>query len=89
MLVSIAAIMLIVSTGTVLAKPDKKITICHNTGSQTVTLDINENALDAHLAHGDTTGPCQSPIPPAPELPTSALMGVGLLGLLFVSRRYN
>lgn len=35
------------------------ITICHITGSDTtLTIEINENALQAHLDHGDSVGPC-------------------------------
>jgi hypothetical protein len=39
----------------------KKITICHHTGSKknpTQTITVSENAVPAHLAHGDTLGPC-------------------------------
>lgn len=39
----------------------KTVTICHRTGSDTnptVTISVSENALNGHLAHGDTIGPC-------------------------------
>ncbi|MDX6448092.1 MAG: hypothetical protein QOD08_555 [Gaiellaceae bacterium] len=38
-----------------------KVTICHHTGSKkhpTETITVSENALPAHLAHGDTLGRC-------------------------------
>lgn len=38
-----------------------KVTICHHTSSKknpTETITVSENALRAHLAHGDTLGPC-------------------------------
>jgi hypothetical protein len=38
-----------------------KITICHHTHSQSnplVTITISQSALNAHLGHGDTIGPC-------------------------------
>jgi|SwirhirootsSR2_FD_contig_31_6558461_length_494_multi_4_in_0_out_0_1 hypothetical protein len=36
-------------------KADKKVTVCHKGNA----IEISENALSAHLAHGDTEGPCQ------------------------------
>ena len=36
----------------------EKVTICHRTGSGSVTITISRSALPAHLAHGDTIGAC-------------------------------
>ena len=37
----------------------KKVTICHHAdAANLVTITISSSALPAHLAHGDTIGPC-------------------------------
>jgi len=58
----------------------------------TITLTDGGVGDDDGLANGiihDDGGPSipQTPVPPTPELSTIALMGVGMLGLLFVTRR--
>jgi hypothetical protein len=35
--------------------PPRKVSICHKGN----TLEVDESALQAHLNHGDTMGPCQ------------------------------
>lgn len=40
---------------------DKKIVICHQpskSNSKPVTIEVSSNAVDKHLAHGDTIGAC-------------------------------
>jgi hypothetical protein len=40
-----------------------KVTICHHTHSKKhpwVTITISRSALNAHLKHGDTLGPCSA-----------------------------
>ena len=39
--------------------PYGKVTICHHADSKRfVTITVSEAAVPAHLAHGDTVGPC-------------------------------
>lgn len=49
------------STPTAAEYPSSKVTICHHTHSKTnpfVTITVSQNALPAHMAHGDTVGAC-------------------------------
>lgn len=43
-------------------KEHKKVTVCHNTGDRNypVTITVSENALQAHLNHGDQIGNCRA-----------------------------
>lgn len=36
-------------------EPEEKVTICHNGD----TIEVDESAVPAHLAHGDTLGACE------------------------------
>ncbi|MHC5006859.1 MAG: hypothetical protein ACYTGF_05810, partial [Planctomycetota bacterium] len=48
-----------------IAAASKKVTICHlppgNPGNAR-TISVSVNALPAHLAHGDSIGPCEPPL---------------------------
>lgn len=63
------------STPTAAEYPSSKVTICHHTHSQTnpfVTITVSQNALPAHLGHGDTVGACSQAPPAAPVAPAAA-----------------
>jgi heat shock protein HslJ len=37
----------------------KKVVVCHKAGDKNpVTIEVSKNALNSHLAHGDSEGPC-------------------------------
>ena len=52
------------TTGTVPGRGQAKVTVCHRTGGwggdKRIEITIAEPALAAHLAHGDTVGPCET-----------------------------
>lgn len=35
-----------------------RVTLCHKPGGASRTIEVDESAVNAHLAHGDTLGPC-------------------------------
>jgi hypothetical protein len=46
---------------------EKKVTICHRTGSKKhpfVTIRVSRRAVPAHLRHGDKLGPCDGAVFP-------------------------
>ena len=54
-----------------------KVTMCHHTHSKknpSVTITVSQNAVPAHLKHGDTVGACK---PPAPGNPGDKGKGKG------------
>jgi hypothetical protein len=40
------------------SEPDEKVTICHNTDNNPHEITVSENAVPAHLKHGDILGAC-------------------------------
>jgi len=43
-----------------LSPNEPKVTICHNVAHNPHTITVAQSAVPAHLAHGDTLGPCAS-----------------------------
>jgi len=66
---ALLAAMLMASALPVFADPLPKQEVCHQgvdeeTGETTFeTIEVSGNAVDTHLAHGDTLGPCPEPEP--------------------------
>lgn len=62
----IATFALAAVTSALAQKPDPispnepKVTICHNAAGNPHTITVAQSAVAAHLAHGDTLGPCGS-----------------------------
>lgn len=81
-----AILILIFLVPMVTVAQENKVTICHyppgNTDNpQTITID--ESALQAHLGHGDTLGPCTTN-QEIPEFPSIAIPVAGALGMMFL-----
>lgn len=69
---ALIAVLVLTSGGVVLATAPEKVILCHhdqgNSGKDSVTIEVNENAVQAHLDHGDTLGACPE-TPPKEEKP--------------------
>jgi hypothetical protein len=69
--VLVVSVLVVGSAGVVMATAPEKVVICHhdqgNSGKDNVTIEVNENAVQAHINHGDTLGAC--PIVPPEEEP--------------------
>ena len=62
MLVAALTAMVMTTPTSVQADPDGKVTICHippGNPEHPITISVSQNAVPAHLAHGDTEGPCE------------------------------
>ena len=59
-IVSITVVFQLDTVPTTGSGEDDKVTICHkSSGKNPETITVSRSALDAHLGHGDTLGPCQ------------------------------
>jgi hypothetical protein len=68
---ALAAALIVTRATTVLGARQPTVTICHHEeGEEPRTITIPQSALAAHLAHGDTIGPCpdDSYGPPPPMI---------------------
>lgn len=65
------ALLIIGFAGVAIAVPAPKVILCHHTGSTTnptVTIEVSDNAVDAHIKnHGDTRGVCNPGDVPQPD----------------------
>lgn len=69
---SIFALMLSVTLPVMAGKGHTPVTLCHKPGTPAEhTITVDDNAVPAHLAHGDTLGACSSTPPTSQPQPTS------------------
>ena len=57
-----ASVLMAGSVSSVFAAND--VVICHVLSNPHQTLSVNQNAVQAHLNHGDSLGACQTPVVP-------------------------
>ncbi|OGM10698.1 hypothetical protein A2Z22_05320 [Candidatus Woesebacteria bacterium RBG_16_34_12] len=67
-----------------------KVIICHKAADHIQTIEISTSALDAHLAHGDTIGSCETPGVPEFGLIQGAVAMLSSGGAFyFLKKRFN
>jgi len=59
------ALLFPVSSVNAVGNGNDRIIICHKAANHSKTLEVSTAALDQHLAHGDSVGPCE--VPGVPE----------------------
>jgi len=64
------------------------VTICHKPGTPAEhTITVDDDAVQAHLAHGDSLGPCSPPQPPSTPVCPEGYDGAGVSnGVLLCTR---
>lgn len=77
---AIAALLLIFGVLAVSAQafaaPPPKVEICHKPGTPAEkSLEVPSTAVQGHLDHGDTTGPCEPPPPPPQPCNAATISG--------------
>jgi len=64
----------IVSSSSTSEESSSLVEICHVAGKKTMSVEVNQNAVDAHLRHGDTLGSCTSSLSLSTESSTSVVL---------------
>ena len=66
---------------------DDMVTICHVPPPVDETIEVNENAVDGHIEHGDYLGACTTPSVPEFGLVTAAVASISSIGGYLLIRK--